>query len=92
MLDGANYIGIGPTFPSETKSFDKFTGVELLKQVAAEIRLPAFAIGGITRENLPQVTAAGIRRVAVSGAVINAPEIAVAVGELQRLLASATHL
>ncbi len=76
VLDGANYIGIGPTFPSNTKSFEKFTGVDLLQQIAAEIRLPAFAIGGITRDNLPQVIAAGIRRVAVSGAIINAKDVA----------------
>ena len=52
VLDGANYIGVGPTFPSETKQFEQFPGVELLRAVAAEIRLPAFAIGGITRENV----------------------------------------
>jgi thiamine-phosphate pyrophosphorylase len=86
VLDGANYIGIGPTFPSDTKFFEKFIGVELLKQVAAEIRLPAFAIGGITRENLPRVIEAGIRRVAVSGAVVNAADIQTAVRELRELL------
>jgi thiamine-phosphate pyrophosphorylase len=86
VLDGANYIGIGPTFPSETKQFDKFIGIELLKHVAAEIRLPTFAIGGITRENLPHVVATGIRRVAVSGAVVNAVDIQSAVRELRELL------
>ena len=30
VLDGANYIGVGPTFPSATKSFEQFPGVELL--------------------------------------------------------------
>jgi thiamine-phosphate pyrophosphorylase len=69
VLDGANYIGVGPTFPSETKEFDQFPGLPLLKAVAEEIRLPAFAIGGITPKNLPQVLAAGFTRVAVSRAV-----------------------
>jgi thiamine-phosphate pyrophosphorylase len=69
VLDGANYLGCGPTFPSGTKRFDRFPGLDFLKQVAAEISLPAFAIGGITRENLPQVLATGLRRVAVSGAM-----------------------
>ena len=62
VLDGANYLGVGPTFPSGTKQFDHFPGLELLRAVAAEIRLPAFAIGGITRENLDQVKSAGFRR------------------------------
>ncbi len=59
VLEGASYIGVGPTFPSTTKSFASFTGVELLKAVAAEIRLPAFAIGGVNLSNLEAVMQAG---------------------------------
>src|SRR4029079_1004534 len=40
VLDGANYIGCGPIFPSSTKHFKRFPGVNYLKQVAAEISLP----------------------------------------------------
>lgn len=72
VLDGANYIGVGPTFPSATKEFDVFPGTTLFKQVAEEISLPAFAIGGITLENLDEVLATGIKRVAVSGAIAKA--------------------
>ncbi|MGD9127371.1 MAG: thiamine phosphate synthase [Planctomycetia bacterium] len=72
VLDGADYIGVGPTFPSETKKFETFAGLELLKAVAAEIRLPSFAIGGIDKTNLSQVLATGIRRIAVSGCVLDA--------------------
>jgi thiamine-phosphate pyrophosphorylase len=74
VLDGANYIGVGPTFPSSTKQFQQFPGVELLRAVAAEIRLPAFAIGGVNLENLPEVHEAGFGRVAVSGAIVSAPQ------------------
>jgi thiamine-phosphate pyrophosphorylase len=69
VLDGANYLGAGPTFPSSTKSFDAFAGLDYLRQVAAEIRLPAFAIGGISPENVAEVMAAGISRIAVGAAV-----------------------
>ena len=37
VLDGANYLGCGPTFPSGTKHFDHFPGLDFLRQVAAEI-------------------------------------------------------
>jgi thiamine-phosphate pyrophosphorylase len=74
VLDGANYLGVGPTFPSSTKRFDAFPGLDFVRSVAAEIRLPSFAIGGIDRTNLPQVLAAGIHRVAVSSAILNAPD------------------
>jgi len=82
VLDGANYLGVGPTFPSGTKHFEEFPGLPLLRQVAAEIRLPAFAIGGITAENLPEVLATGITRVAVSGAIAAAADPVSAAGVL----------
>ena len=69
VLDGASYIGCGPTFPSGTKQFDHFPGLPFLREVAAEISLPAFAIGGITLENMREVLGAGMKRVAVGGAV-----------------------
>ncbi|HEY2761631.1 MAG TPA: thiamine phosphate synthase, partial [Pirellulales bacterium] len=86
VVDGANYVGVGPTFPSGTKSFASFTGIELLRAVASEISLPAFAIGGITIENLPNVLETGIRRVAVTGAVVNAAEPNKAAAQLLKTL------
>lgn len=86
VIDGADYIGVGPTFPSTTKHFAEHTGLELLRQVAAEIRLPALAIGGVDRQNVADVLATGFARIAVSGAVLNAPDPAAAVRELRELL------
>lgn len=78
VLDGADYLGAGPTFPSETKSFDQFPGLDYLRQVAGEISLPAFAIGGIDLLNIEKALETGIERVAVSGAVVGAaaPDVA----------------
>ncbi len=72
VLDGANYLGAGPTFPSHTKKFEAFAGLDYLREVAAEIRLPTFAIGGITAKNLRDVLSSGISRVAVGAAVTQA--------------------
>jgi len=79
VVDGANYLGCGPTFPSSTKQFERFPGLEFLREVAAEIALPAFAIGGITLDNLPDVLAAGFTRVAVAGALSSQTDASVAV-------------
>jgi thiamine-phosphate pyrophosphorylase len=70
----ADYIGCGPTFPSHTKEFETFSGLAFLETVARQLRendlrLPAYAIGGIDTSNLHQVIDAGIGRVAVSKAV-----------------------
>jgi thiamine-phosphate pyrophosphorylase len=74
VLAGANYIGVGPTFPSQTKDFASFTGLSLLRAVAAEIRLPAFAIGGIGLANLDDVLATGMSRVAIGAAITRASD------------------
>lgn len=70
VIDGANYIGVGPVFPSQTKSFKSHVGVELVQEVMAEIRLPFFPIGGINMENIQTLTAAGCGSAAVSGAIV----------------------
>jgi thiamine-phosphate pyrophosphorylase len=82
VLDGANYLGVGPTFPSQTKGFHDYPGPPLLKAVAAEISLPAFAIGGISLENMGQTLASGFHRIAVGAAVTSAPDPARAARDL----------
>lgn len=88
VLDGADYLGVGPTFPSGTKSFEVFAGLEFVRQVAAEITLPWFAIGGINGRNLADVRSAGASRVAVSGAIISATNPNKAASELLAQLTS----
>jgi thiamine-phosphate pyrophosphorylase len=78
VLDGANYIGAGPTFPTDTKKFENFPGLDFLRAVAAEICLPAFAIGGINPANLCEVLSTGITLVAISRSITEAPDPAVA--------------
>ncbi|HVW37850.1 MAG TPA: thiamine phosphate synthase [Pirellulales bacterium] len=86
--DGADYIGVGPTFASTTKHFDasQLTGLELLRAVASAVRLPAFAIGGIGPDKGRQVLAAGFSRIAVSGAVVFASDPAAAIGKMRDIL------
>lgn len=69
VLQGADYIGVGPLFPSETKSFRHHVGLELVARAAREISIPTFMIGGINLESLPSVREAGGRRIAVSHAI-----------------------
>jgi thiamine-phosphate pyrophosphorylase len=86
VLEGADYVGVGPTFPSTTKVFAALAGLDYVRQAVAETSLPAFALGGITAENLPQVLAAGARRVAVSAAVCRADDPRAATEALVRVL------
>lgn len=75
--DGADYCGLGPMFPSSTKPKPTLAGPDYLRQFladAATARLPHLAISGITPDNLPQLTAAGCRGIAVSAAVCSAAD------------------
>ena len=86
VADGADYLGVGPTFPSGTKQFTEFPGLAFVSAVAGEISLPAFAIGGIDVRNVAEIRTAGSHRVAVSGAVLNAANPCEAVEKLRAAL------
>ena len=86
MLDGADYIGVGPLFRSETKTRDFVAGPDYARRVVEHIRLPAVAIAGITEQNVDQVLATGIKAVAVSAAVCAADDPRAATERLKRKL------
>jgi thiamine-phosphate pyrophosphorylase len=86
VLDGASYIGVGPTFPSATKAFPEFPGLDFVRQAMAETSLPAFAIGGVTLQNLEAVVAAGARRVAVGHAICQSETPGAVAAAMRRLL------
>jgi len=75
---GADYIGVGPVFATGTKPGVPPVGVHLVQQVAGQIAIPFFAIGGITLQNLATVLATGATRVAVVSAILNAPDVTAA--------------
>lgn len=88
LLDGADYLGVGPIFPSTTKTRDILPGPAYARQVASSIPLPAVAIAGITADNLDQVLATGIGAIAVTAAVVAAPDPQSAARRLKQKLLS----
>lgn len=73
---GADYIGFGPLFPTPTKPGRAAIGLASIHRVHEEVHLPVFCIGGIKRENLEKVLAAGARRVVIVSGILRAPDIA----------------
>jgi thiamine-phosphate pyrophosphorylase len=88
ILDGASYLGVGPTFPSGTKMFAELAGLEFVRQAIAETSLPAFVIGGVNGKTIGAAVSAGAKRVAVSQAVCRADDPRAATAALLRMLAS----
>jgi thiamine-phosphate pyrophosphorylase len=84
--DGADYLGVGPVFSSQTKAFPELAGLEFVRQVAEEIRLPWYAIGGINPENLPELLSAGATRIAISHAVCSSASPGEVLGKLKECM------
>jgi thiamine-phosphate pyrophosphorylase len=61
----ADYISIGPIFPTRTKTENPSVGIDVLRRVRREVSKPLVAVGGITLENVLQVWDAGADSVAV---------------------------
>ena len=77
---GVDYIGCGPfRFTTTKEKLSPLLGAEgyrKLLQAMQEQRLttPLVAIGGITLEDLPLLRSVGVKGVAVSGAILQAPD------------------
>lgn len=69
MAAGADYLGVGPVFPSSTKVFANFPGLEFVREAAHSCSLPWFAIGGVSFSRMDALTSAGARRIAVTAAL-----------------------
>ena len=81
---GADYLGVGPIFPSLGKAdAGPATGGELLTELARRYTTPLVAIGGITAENATEVVRAGACGVAVITAVVYAEDITAASRQLR---------
>jgi thiamine-phosphate pyrophosphorylase len=69
-----DYIGFGPLFSTPTKPDYQPVGLGEIAKVHRRVPLPIFCIGGITLENLPEVLAAGARRVVIVSKILQAED------------------
>lgn len=80
---GADYLGIGPVFPTSSKrDIQKVLYPEEMERIARSVEIPSVAIGGINKERLSQVKGRGIDGIAVISALFLAPDIKEAAREL----------
>ena len=73
--EGADYIGFGPIFATPTKPDYAPVGLTDIRAVHAAVPVPVFCIGGIKRDNLKQVIAAGAQRVVIVSGLLQADDI-----------------
>ena len=88
--EGADYLGFGPLFATPTKPDYPAIGLDDIARVHAEITdRPIFCIGGIKLENLPEVIAAGARRVVIVSGLLQATDVTAYARRAADLLAAA---
>jgi thiamine-phosphate pyrophosphorylase len=72
--DGADYIGVGPVFPTDTKPGKAAVTTSYVTEAARHISIPFVAIGGITLDNAELVLAAGAKRICAVSAIVGSDD------------------
>lgn len=85
VRDGATYVGVGPMFPTNTKDKPRLAGPAYAREAVVNLPVPCVAIGGISAGNVHELTAVGVRCVAVCSSVIGDPDPA---GRCREILAA----
>ena len=85
--DGADYVAISPLFPTTSKNdAGPGYGLKALREIRQNVSVPIIAIGGVNRDNVNDVMAAGADGIAVISAVVGSPDIMKAARELRGMV------
>ena len=76
LADGADYIGVGPVYETNTKKHRRAVGLEYVSWAVKWGKLPFFAIGTVNRDTIDGVLDTGARSVAICTGVTKAKDIA----------------
>ncbi len=80
---GADYLGVGAVFTTGSKDDAVEVDFDTLKAICEAVTIPVVAIGGITRDNVTQLSGSGICGVAVISAIYAQEDITAAAKELK---------
>ncbi|HUR71743.1 MAG TPA: thiamine phosphate synthase [Candidatus Limnocylindrales bacterium] len=84
---GADYIGFGPMFGSQTKDTGySARGIDMLTEIRATVTIPIVAIGGINEQNVSQVWRAGADSAAIISDILASRDIT---AKIDRILSQA---
>lgn len=86
VSDGADYLGSGAWFPTETKADAVPISEEVYRAILANAPIPNVAVGGITAENGFRPLECGATGLAVSAGILKADSPAQEIGKLRELL------
>lgn len=84
QAQGADYLGVGAVFPTSSKDDAESVSYETLKEICDVVSIPVVAIGGITKDNLHQLSGSGISGISVISAIYAQTDIKEAARELKQ--------
>ena len=82
---GADYLGVGAVFPTGSKDDADDVSHETLQAICEAVDIPVIAIGGISRDNVQELSGRGLSGIAVISAIFGQPDIQAATAELRKL-------
>ena len=80
---GADYLGVGADFPTNSKDDATDVSYETLKAICQAVSIPVIAIGGITKDNVEELSGSGICGIAVISAIYGQKNIKDATANLK---------
>lgn len=83
---GADYIGVGAIYPTQTKVVTQHTSIKTLREISQNVSIPVIAIGGIKEAKIRHLAETGIVGVAVVSEIMQAINIAQKVPNLLKEL------
>ena len=89
---GADYLGVGSVFTTGTKLDAGHVSYGTLKEICRSVTIPVIAIGGITKENVKELSGSGICGVAVVSALFAQEDIRKAAADLKTEVEKAVSL
>ena len=81
---GADYLGVGAVFPTGSKDDATEVSFETLQEICEHVHIPVIAIGGITRDNVVELSQSGICGIAVISAIFGQADIKAATADLKK--------
>ena len=83
--DGADYLGIGAMYATNTKKDTRPVTIETLKEIRKAVNIPLVVIGGINKHTVPDFKGTDIDGIAVISAIIAEKDIEQAARDLLNL-------
>ena len=80
---GADYLGVGAVFPTDSKADAREVAHKILRAICEAVHIPVIAIGGISKENVMELAGSGVCGIAVISAIFAQKDIEAAAAQLR---------